>query len=292
MTKQCVCGRSETYPYCDGTHKIKKQRPDDEIKFEVIYPKVYVYRNLFKDIKGFLDSAKEQEGWEKWYTFGSMLSLMEQRINFENFPTLEEYKASRSWGPISSQSSLTEEVGEIFYKVTSHYLKNNPDVSLPNYSKGSASINIYENDAGISEHYAMNYHTDFVVPLRENPGVKFGLTTTFYLNDDYEGGEICFKINDHYISHKPQAGDVIVFPSVDPYMHGVRKSFGSPRYMIRCFWEFEDKGSDQWHANKEKFGEEVWEQMEKDRYKQEIFNAQIDGESVHKFFGRDNGKYL
>jgi hypothetical protein len=31
--------------------------------------------------------------------------------------------------------------------------------------------------------------------------------------------------------------------------------------------------------------------MEKDRYKKEIFNAQIDGESVHEFFGRDNGKY-
>ena len=291
MTKQCICGRSQTYPYCDNTHKIKKQRPEEEIKFEEIYPKVYVYKNLFKDINGFLESAKKQEGWEKWYTFGSMLSLMEQRINFEKFPTEEQYKWARSWGPVSSQSDLTEEVGNIFYKVTNHYLKNNPDVALPNYSKGSASINIYENDSGISEHYAMNYHTDFVVPLKDNPGVKFGLTTTFYLNDDYEGGEICFKINDHYISHKPQAGDVIVFPSRDPYMHGDRKSFGPRRYMIRCFWEFEDKGSDEWHANKAKYGEDVWDQMEKDRYKKEIFNAQIDGESVHEFFGRDNGKY-
>ena len=25
--KQCVCGRSNTYPYCDGTHKIKKEKP-------------------------------------------------------------------------------------------------------------------------------------------------------------------------------------------------------------------------------------------------------------------------
>ncbi len=23
--KQCTCGRSASYPYCDGTHKIKKQ---------------------------------------------------------------------------------------------------------------------------------------------------------------------------------------------------------------------------------------------------------------------------
>lgn len=24
-TKQCTCGRSASYPFCDGTHKIKKQ---------------------------------------------------------------------------------------------------------------------------------------------------------------------------------------------------------------------------------------------------------------------------
>ncbi len=23
--KQCTCGRSASYPYCDGTHKIKKE---------------------------------------------------------------------------------------------------------------------------------------------------------------------------------------------------------------------------------------------------------------------------
>lgn len=26
--KQCTCGRSSSYPYCDGTHKIKKEQID------------------------------------------------------------------------------------------------------------------------------------------------------------------------------------------------------------------------------------------------------------------------
>ena len=27
--KQCFCGRSASYPYCDGTHKIKKAEEDN-----------------------------------------------------------------------------------------------------------------------------------------------------------------------------------------------------------------------------------------------------------------------
>jgi CDGSH-type Zn-finger protein len=32
--KQCTCGRSKAYPYCDGTHKfkIKKEEIKDEVK--------------------------------------------------------------------------------------------------------------------------------------------------------------------------------------------------------------------------------------------------------------------
>jgi CDGSH-type Zn-finger protein len=32
--KQCVCGRSLTYPYCDGTHKIKKEVDEKSINEE------------------------------------------------------------------------------------------------------------------------------------------------------------------------------------------------------------------------------------------------------------------
>jgi hypothetical protein len=263
-------------------------KPD--IEFIEIYPKIHVYRNTFKDVESFLNQAKGEPGWGKWYTFGEMLPLQEMPLNFESFPTREEYVAARGWEP-SSQSNLTQQVGEIFYDVTSHYLSQHPEVALNNYHKGSASINIYKNEAGLSEHYSMNYHTDYVIPLRDAPGYKFGITTTFYLNDDYEDGEICFKIGDDYISHKPQAGDVIVFPSRDPYYHAVRKSTGNNRYMIRCFWEWHNEGSPEWLAGQQEHGEEVWKEMEKVRFKKEVEGTQQQAEDVHEFFGKDNGKY-
>jgi hypothetical protein len=269
------------------------------LEFITIYPKINVYRNVFNDVDDFLEKAKKLHPWEQWYTFGNMISLGEDFLKFEKFPTRDEFINSRNWQIDESNlnqkinKELCKEVGEIFYDVTSHFLNMHPDTSLPNYTKQAASINKYiEGSDGISENYSMNYHTDFVQPEKEMPGNKFGITTTFYLNDNYENGEICFTVNDEFISHKPKRGDVIVFPSTEPYYHGVRKSFGNDRYMIRCFWQFEYDGSKEWLDNEKKYGKELWSKMEKDRIKQERFENQIDSESVHHLLGKDNGKYL
>lgn len=34
MIRQCLCGRSKNYPYCDETHKIKKSHVQEETKKE------------------------------------------------------------------------------------------------------------------------------------------------------------------------------------------------------------------------------------------------------------------
>lgn len=33
--KQCTCGRSASYPYCDGTHKIKKDKKDKNEEVDI-----------------------------------------------------------------------------------------------------------------------------------------------------------------------------------------------------------------------------------------------------------------
>jgi predicted 2-oxoglutarate/Fe(II)-dependent dioxygenase YbiX len=56
----------------------------------------------------------------------------------------------------------------------------------------------------------------------------------FYINDDYEGGELYFPaLNFEY---KPKAGDFITFPSYEKYTHGVRPVLsGSNRYVVSGF---------------------------------------------------------
>lgn len=69
-------------------------------------------------------------------------------------------------------------------------------------------------------------------------GGKFPRTVSVsaYLNDDYEGGEIEFK---HYnISHKPSAGDIIVFGSSFTYMHRVKPVVSGTRYAVVNWYRY------------------------------------------------------
>lgn len=56
-----------------------------------------------------------------------------------------------------------------------------------------------------------NYHSDDGEPYRCT------VSTVAYINDDYEGGELDFSFFD--LTWKPEAGDMIVFPSSYLYAH-------------------------------------------------------------------------
>jgi hypothetical protein len=62
----------------------------------------------------------------------------------------------------------------------------------------------------------------------------------FYVNDDYEGGELYFPALD--FEYKPKAGDFITFPSYEKFTHGVKPVLsGSDRYVLAGFaWQSEN----------------------------------------------------
>lgn len=69
-------------------------------------------------------------------------------------------------------------------------------------------------------------------------GKKYPRTVSVsaYLNDGYEGGEIEFK---HFgISHKPSAGDVVVFSSSHTYMHRVKPVLSGTRYAVVNWYRY------------------------------------------------------
>jgi len=78
--------------------------------------------------------------------------------------------------------------------------------------------------------------------LKYNVGDKFSkhmddgggnfrrVSTVYYLNDDYEGGELCFPQFD--IKLKPEMGDMVIFPSSYVYSHSVNPVISGNRFSI------------------------------------------------------------
>jgi hypothetical protein len=62
----------------------------------------------------------------------------------------------------------------------------------------------------------------------------YDLSSLFYLNDDYEGGELYFPLQD--VKFKPKKGAAYFFPGDMNFIHGVTEIRNGIRYTCPFFW--------------------------------------------------------
>lgn len=70
----------------------------------------------------------------------------------------------------------------------------------------------------------------------------YDLSSLFYLNDDYEGGELYFPLQN--IKFKPKKGAAYFFPGDMNYIHGVTEIKNNIRYTCPFFWEITEHTGD------------------------------------------------
>lgn len=236
----------------------------------IIYDGLVVYKNMLPNFKEHLELLKESKKfqkinyyfkpWEDWYGFGDMMNIGLDPLT-QKFYEDSKYK--------EDQIKFINALRNAFYKCTYDYVKE-WNFSLPNWVGNGLSICKYTptNHKGP---YAMLYHTDFRPTEAEAPGKKFALTCTIYLNDDYKGGGLSFihEETGDVINYKPNAGDVVVFPSGLPYWHAVDRIDEGDKYLVRCFWSYFFEGTKEWFENEKRYGSEEWEKLETERMKKE-----------------------
>jgi len=263
------------------------------LEFEEIYPKIFVYKNPWKDInlvtKTIIDSDVNPENsilkdWKGWYTFG-------KEVNMLNWDGIIDPKRAEL------EQGVWNEIIDLFYATTQHYseyhslpiekekmvLDEGSGFETEAWKRMGPSICKYDVGGGIENNefdLAMHMHTDYQVEYEQNRGYKFTLTCTMYLNDDYDGGGIDFLVGENKLFYyKPKAGDILVFPAGDPnylsdpgelYRHGVRKTYVKPKYFIRNHWTRFYEGSEEWQKNEKTYGKDLWSEMEKERIKDGI----------------------
>lgn len=277
---------------------------EDKIESIEIYPYIVVYKNLYKDIKNTFkvleESAENNEDrllskWSKWSIFGEYIDPLGTF-----FDGGDRYRGINSVIPKTenetSQKELVVELMDSFYAASKDYCKKyNIDLdedSMSTYIDGNKtktwmvsgpSIARYSKNYIQKEHEddenakAMRYHSDFIIEPLYSPGYKFAITVLTYFNDDYEGGEIEFAVGKKLIRYKPQAGDVLVFPSGNPtlltedgqvYIHAVLPlGNGNNKYLARMYWQKYSEGCEEWHQGKKEHGDqwnEIYAKMTKE----------------------------
>lgn len=72
-------------------------------------------------------------------------------------------------------------------------------------------------------------------------GYSYNCTVSLvaYLNDDYEGGEIYFRLQD--VTIKPSAGDLFIFPSNFMYPHRAMPVKSGTKYSLVTMLDYSDK---------------------------------------------------
>jgi predicted 2-oxoglutarate/Fe(II)-dependent dioxygenase YbiX len=90
-----------------------------------------------------------------------------------------------------------------------------------------------------------NPHADKELHIGDDAGKPnlfphYDLAGLFYLNDEYEGGELFFPNQD--LKFKPKKGGAYFFPGDMNYIHGITEITSGERYTVPFFWTITELG--------------------------------------------------
>lgn len=265
-------------------------------------PLVRVYKNLLPNVDKIMNTliASEKDSssyslfnkWEPWNDLGTQISVGLQDYKKFNDPSFDYMYGS------DEEALLMKEIYDAYYLSLDNYSKEyGLPTNLETFPDGPC---FYKYDHTLpsptpnTPEYNMNYHTDFAFSLKDNPGKKSITTCTMYLNDNYDGGEMVFNLeprlsrpyykrseqfsdDEPYYSgrivYRPQAGDVVVFPSGNPdylsdngfYFHCVNRVTAGNKYFLSMFNSYEFHGSKYWQDGIDEYGKDLWIWLEKYR---------------------------
>ena len=235
------------------------------LNYTELYPKILVYTDLLPDADRLYKTVKNSEEnsdgkyylrkWERWSVFGTY--------------TQEKHKEdeAREFGPVYDEEKyLADRVSEAYSLAIDDYVERH-NIVIPEGGKlMTSSFSKYDSDLDVlKNNMTMPYHTDYIISERAMPGNKFFLTCTTYINDDYDGGDICFYVSGNFINYKPKAGDILVFPSTLPYYHGVKTIKNGNKFFIRNFITYPFGGTKEWLSKQRELGAPRWADIERER---------------------------
>ena len=192
---------------------------------EEIAPGIVVYsdvipgsENLYVDIEEGIVSANIN-----W----TAASVKEESGPTVNTKTRDTYSIGVAYLGESKDTSLVNNMSELFFVNLNNIFFENFDPIEKNYMSSYGIFSEWHDSYGILKYGEGQQFTNHI---DDHPSYHRRVSTVYYLNDNYTGGEINFpRFN---ITFKPKANQMIVFPSTYVYNHSVSTVIEGERYAV------------------------------------------------------------
>ena len=247
-------------------HNLNLRDDISDLEWKEIYPGVIVYSKMLSDpdkaYKVMMNSEANSDGkyffskWSPWAHFGT----------YTQGKYGSDLDSAERGEVFDEEKSLYDEIAISYDKALSHYYKHT-GIEIPEGARysGQSWCKYFNKIDNLKNKMTMQYHTDYIISQQDMPGEKFHTTCTFYINDNYNGGDLEFYVDGQITNHKPKAGDIVIFPSTPPYFHGVKTIPDGNKFFIRNFVMFDYDGSEKWLKNQKRYGAYRWAKMEFER---------------------------
>lgn len=195
------------------------------LNYSAPHEKIHVYHNMlgsatFDDIIKVIDFLDENSSdatpITKWNDWGSSSNDENNRYIFGQQKRFDSDKCKDNPAYLEIYNALSTPI----IKASYHYGEKH---SLDIGQMAPLSLSRYFTDK------FMGPHTD-----SHDSDDRPTISVVFYLNDDYEGGELHFR--EQGISIKPKSGDIVIFPSKAPFFHESRPVTSGTKYICPGFW--------------------------------------------------------
>jgi predicted 2-oxoglutarate/Fe(II)-dependent dioxygenase YbiX len=190
---------------------------------EIFAEKIYYYKGAIKDPKELVEMIEITdanltdkdviEKWHEWVASGEGEKYVFGQQKFTDESKLDTSSAIIGLIYLTLKDALT--------RVGKDYAEKN---GIKYIDPAPISISKYVSGAEMGPH--VDYHGE--------PHLEPIMSAVMYLNDDMEGGELHFTELD--IKIKPEAGSIVVFPSVEPFYHRSTPVVSGVKYMSPAFW--------------------------------------------------------
>jgi hypothetical protein len=232
-----------------------------DIKKIVVAPQIVIYRNIFKNSKEIIDLLEKDRDvsfftkWREWYSQGFRKDADGELLN--------KIDAGNNIN-LNKEKDYILEINRCMNFIRTDYLTDFPENSgiWPSFIKNWNSLinnnkqyyidffryDIQKQHKEYPGELMMKYHIDEMPIPGETKEYRHVATVNFYLNNEYEGGEICVydSISNNTYMYKPMPGDAVIMPSTEPFYHGVKPFKNADRYFLRAFIDSEVSGETEW----------------------------------------------